>query len=1009
MLGVSALAFAATAWGQARPTTLKIVSGVCEVRNVVYAANTPAELSQPASGTGELTVIVQGHEFKQPGVPFSNVVTDASGKVTALAISLAEPFHLTELLGPGTDLEIPAGQISYVLPDKLTIQGQGTLTTPFRTKSGSPLQATVKSLRGSVDTSGLAKLNLDELALKGEAVQDGLTFPGINIKAAPLNVELRWAPSQNLSWNIKVPTAQVNLGIPGVACEPDYPFRSTVTNLAVNQDATVSFDEANITAGNGFKVGEASGFDLTIQGGKVRMVNSIPVFTAVVVDVTLPQGVTEDANNSTNRAKITGLTVSIDGGLLVSADQITGAQATPKFKVGGIRFSVSGFGLDLSNTQSLAGAQGPAAAPAWMGLSIKDGTASVPVGTEPLTLSCKDFLVEAQGVTGTATLAPGDRKLGGFTLKGSSGQFALVRNQITKGDLTGKVGLTGLGEIDASTTFDLEGHVAFAVSSTQPLKFGSVGVNIDQLKGQYDSGFLVLSGELGLDTTRIQALPDGFKQLKIGITDMRVDPTGKLHLPAGGFITFPDPKPVEVGPLGIEVRRIGFTTENDKLASVTFSGGACLKGLNDVLPIAGELDFEGLTISDNNGTPKAELGGIGFEAEMPGIGKIGASLARLNSDALPQGAAATEDVFAGDATLVLTCLPVGNVGIGLEFMVAPARPAFFIGGNVQLPTPILVQIPPAPPAIPTPIPLFHIMGFSGGFGFNVATIGEGQGRITDPLTQLKLQNGGGLLQIGLLLADPIPGAPGHLWWADTALTGTINPVTIDLTARAVFLDPGNPVFFDDIADWQKLDRIASIFLNIDFTTPAFTIGGDADLTFPSRSANLIAASGEAKMRVAADESFLRVGWREAGQKPLKVSFAQAFEGVADISAKAGLEIVLPKFDSQGRVTRAATAGLYLDAIAKIQVPGALIDGRLLGELGLNGVGSTSGFNADGKVALSAIVDFGLFSASAESDLNAFFNTASHRDELFLSGSVKGKAGPFEGSVPFSLALPVKKT
>ena len=162
------------------------------------------------------------------------------------------------------------------------------------------------------------------------------------------------------------------------------------------------------------------------------------------------------------------------------------------------------------------------------------------------------------------------------------------------------------------------------------------------------------------------------------------------------------------------------------------------------------------------------------------------------------------------------------------------------------------------------------------------------------------------------------------------------------------------------------------------------------------------------MRVAPDESFLRIGWKEAGQKPLKVTFAQAFEGVADISAETGLEILLPKFDGQGRVTRAASAALFFDAVAKIDVPGALIDGRLLGELGLNGVGSTSGFNADGTISLTAIVDFGLFSASAESSLSAFFNTSGHRDELFMSGSVKGKAGPFEGSVPFSVSLPVKK-
>jgi hypothetical protein len=334
--------------------------------------------------------------------------------------------------------------------------------------------------------------------------------------------------------------------------------------------------------------------------------------------------------------------------------------------------------------------------------------------------------------------------------------------------------------------------------------------------------------------------------------------------------------------------------------------------------------------------------------------------------------------------------------IGLEFLVAPnlsepLKSAFFVGGNVTIPA-ILIQTPPTPSS--PPIPLFNIVGFSGGFGLNVAPKQAGVGLIKEPENQLKPLPGSMLLQAGILLADPAPGpATGKIWWADTTLTLTINPVTVDLTARASFLDMQGYDFLS-LSEWKERDRIAEVYMNLDLGTPAFTVGGSADLTFPTRAANLAKAEGEAQLRIAKNEAYIRIGWEEAGQKPLKLTFLEAFEGIADISAQAGMEIDF----------KAASAEMFLEIVAEISVPGAEIDGKIDGSLTLKNIGKEE-FNATGTLGISASVDFGFFSARGEGRLDAQFNTPGHRKELYLKGTISGEVAGFEGSA--SVELPLK--
>ena len=333
-------------------------------------------------------------------------------------------------------------------------------------------------------------------------------------------------------------------------------------------------------------------------------------------------------------------------------------------------------------------------------------------------------------------------------------------------------------------------------------------------------------------------------------------------------------------------------------------------------------------------------------------------------------------------------------GIGVKFLIAPEKGAWFIGGSVETP-PILVSVP----AAPSPIPIFTVNGFAGGLGYNVAIAPSANGRITDPSNELVFTEGSLLMQIGVLLADPVVAAPGRIWWADTALTINVNPIVVDLTARMAFLDVEGARYID-LDEWEQLDRIARASMTIDTRNSSFRIGADAEFFLPARNFSLLEVTGEAELKIAPREAYFRLGWTKAGQKPLRVRFAQVAGEFAEISASLGMELV---FDLSNRNRMSTSGAMEFDARAVIEASGIRIGGGLNGELDFRGLG-TANLTADGTLTLWGEADFGFFTAYGEASLDANLN----RDRLRLVGTLKGRAGVFEGETGIELVLPTKK-
>lgn len=970
LLGLATLLLAAPAASQTRPSTLALLPGVVTLENVQYAAGTSPDLTQPAAGTCRLVVTAGGFTVGRDGVTFTNLLFDAQGQLQGVVFTLDQKL---EVPIAGATIEIPSGEIRWRMPDGLSFAGPGVVTFPFRNPDGTPITARAGSMR-ALTQGGATQLALDSLILQGPAGTNGVAFPGVRIAAAPWNLKATWTGSAAATWEVTFPTARVFMGIPGLASAPE-PIEASATNLRIKHTGDVSFDSATLAADRIITPVQLPGFTIKIRSGTVAMTNSVPSFQAIVADLTFPPGVTNVAG--TGPAILLGLDLNLNAGLVLDIPKSFEA------RIGEIRLASTSMALDLSNAVAPGGPIPPdVGRPSWMGVWFKVGTLRVPLGTNTVEVQLGKFFVDAHGLSGETTVSSGipSLDLEGFGLTVSQLKLGFLRSQIVSGTLAGRIGVPRIGNLDARVEFSLRGLEAIALRSANPLDLSDeLGLSLRNVKGSLALGetpaMLRLSGTLKLNDP----------SLETKVSNLRIDGAGRIYLPEEGVLTLNDPAVVHLGVLDVEVRRVGFTSPNGlDLEAVSFTGTARLTNAIEGMSLGGEIDLEHFTVKPGppGQPPAVEIGGLGIEAQIPQLGTIGASLKM--SDDLP-GFQGTQ-VLYGDAVLALE--PLNNVGLNVTFLVAPDRQAWFIGGDAMLPEPVRVDIPATP--APTPmIPLFQIKGFLGGFGLNVAPLqsGPGIGPIKEPEIELKYSGGTVMGQAGLMLAEYAAG--DRVWWADATLTATFNPTMFDLTGRMALLDLAGVTGFPSNSQWRERDRIARVFVNLDLDArPSFSMGGDLDMNFPTRSFALVDASGEALMRFASvspnkTEAYLRVGcwWCDDPQRAMRIRVAAALEDYVELSGKVGMNLDFTDMSGEMRFD------------TKVEFKPIKVDGTMKGTLTFSGVRSGE-LTASGRLRVDAVADFDVVEASVKGEI-AVRCTPSR---VTFDGTLAGKVGFFEGEV-----------
>lgn len=963
-----------------RPTTVALLPGVIEIRSITYTPDTLPDITKPAAGSGEMVLMVGGVTIPKPGVTFTNLLTDANGKLIGIGLPADKP--ITYDIPGGVKLRIPSGQTDVLASGELRSQGKGELRFPFRSDNGQPVTAEVDSFSGGVN-SGAGNLTLKGIRFNNLVAREGLGVPGLRIQTQSADYALSWQGSNPAKWKLAFLRTTVNVALPGLPAEPALPVRCQVQDLTVDQDGNADFSEVSVETNGKLTLPELAGFEITVKGGKVAYSGGMPRFSQFTADVQFPKEIA--SNRRGDPLKLPNVGLDFDRGTL--------AEIREKFSafISELEIEVDRAVLDLSTTVAPSQPQGRAVNPAWQGLWITSGSCRLPVAAEKPKVDVKDLFIDGLGLSGEVGLTLTNVTLDGFKMESGRGALAFVNSQLSKGEFAGDFQVPTIGKVGAKVSFGVDGKYLIRATA-EKIEFKELGASLTKLKGTLTNSKLVLSGELGFDASFVNAqtsagMPVELGRVKFGVEDFAVGSDGKVFLPESGWVTFADPVELDFKAFLVEVRQVGFTSANNKITSIDFAGGARLAKALDGLPASGGLDFEGFKVGTRDGNPFFEIGGIELELEIPSIGSVSGSLFR---EKLP----GFGDTLYGDADLKLTALGDMAGGIGVKFLIAPEKGAWFIGGSVETP-PILVSVP----AAPSPIPIFTVNGFAGGLGFNLAISPTANGRITDPANELVYTPGSLLMQIGVLLADPVVAAPGRIWWADTALTINVNPIVVDLTARMAFLDVEGARYID-LDEWEQLDRIARASMTIDTRNSSFRIGADAEFFLPARSFSLLEVTGEAELKIAPREAYFRMGWTKSGQKPLRVRFAQVAGDIAEISASLGMELV---FDLSSKTRMTTSGAMEFDARAVIETSGIRVGGGLNGELEFRGLG-TANLTADGTLTLWGEADFGFFTAYGEASLDASLN----RDRLRLTGILKGRAGVFEGETDIELVLPTKK-
>lgn len=982
-----------------RPTQVWLAPGLIELRGINYTSNTPADPAQPAAGTATMVVTVSGMpEVQKPGVTFTNLViakqVGAVGhtQVTGISVPLDAPltFPITDV--PASTLVIPSGILTVRSAGSVELSGVATLTLPLRNSDGTPVTAEARGFRVVV-TDGGGEFVLDAMSLKGVAAQQGLRLPPVTVRPHSFKYTAKWATGGPLSWSLLFPKVDVAMELPGLPAEQQTPLdaKADVASLTVDQDGQISFDRATVSARAAIKPVVVPGLEINSVSATVSMTAGVPRFESFACDITLPPYIT-DASGNAARVRVPNMDLSGEGPIAEIATNLD-------LRCGQLTLAVRNFTLDMSFSAKPQALDLPAAfaLPVWRGIYFKDGDITLPVPGGPgVKLALKDFAIEGGGLSGLARTQMPRLTVQGFMLSDAIAELSLLRNKIVRGVIGGTIDIPGIGTLGGRFELSGNGPMGFAVDvSRQPdLGFPALGLKLRELRVRTEGQRLSLSGKMDFSPPTGLPLPPGLKlgNVSFSIAELQVDGAGKVYLPEGGRIDLPDPATIDLALFEAEVRSLAFTASGGVLKSVTFSGAGRLKGDLPNLPIGGEMDFEGFTIGAPERTgrlPTFDIGGLSISAEIPQVGELRASLG------VATNVNGFESALYGGAEIKLTCLGEGGSiggGGGLSFLVAPKEMAWFVGGRAEfVSSPVLVQVPATPTS--PPVPLFHICGFAGGFGVNVEPVQPGIGPIITPIEQLKHSRGSVLFQAAMLVADPVIGAPGKVWWGDVTLTATLEPVTIDLTGRVAFMDvAGSPRWLDD-SDFDLLDRRAKAYMNIDFERRRMLVGAEVDLCFPLREKqyNLLAFSGEGLLTLDSEGLVLAVGWEDSGQKPVKVQFAKAFEEKVVISGKMGMRVAV-----RGG---ASTAQLYMKAKADFSPSNIPLKMTMSGALDAKKLG-TDDFEADGRLRFEGTADLELIQVEVDGRVRVRLNN----DRMRLSGTARGSVGGLEQKVEFDVRL-----
>jgi hypothetical protein len=1004
------------------------------MNSIAYTSQAPDNLA----GTGTLVIRIGSTTLPGiPNVPFSHVSVDNQGRANGLTYVFTNELDIPSIFGSGVGLSVGNGtKLGFVVTPTPSLQLSGgalAAILPFRDSSGNApklqLQAAI-----SLAENGEIAIDAQNASLTADTMSGGLKLPGCVVQASPMNLHYHHFPAGKPDeFTLTIPSATIAVNLPDLISQDEAPLALDAQNLSIDQDGLVSFNASLNNANLQIPLAQPMGFMLTVKSAQFSMKNSQPQTVSLTCDITLPPSLTSTNGGS---GTIPDVTLSYNFATAMhpadeaaalskhigSADcGISGDNLFASFTLqDDISLTWNGLGIklpakstvivDFSSTKGDPQEKDPATGqplPAsWRGIFIQHAKLTLPSSFQnngqSVQIDVQNFYIDQNGVSGTVSTQfaqnpKQDPNQNGVTLGRTSItlndlSLDIGRNRIQDCRFDGSLTLPQFGGQNAqaggqnaqqsgaalklSGSFSSTGDISLAVEADQTLSSNvfpcSLHISQAKVEKQSDTTWsFTITGQLQFDSTKAGKLSG----TTLDLTDLEIDSNGKFKL-GGAWLNLNNPYDLALGPAELEIRQVGFGTDNIHGLWIGVTGNVKLSG---DLPISVQGNFDGIKFYQDK---TVSLGSIAVDCEIKHLVHVEGEISFHDPDNVNYH----DDYLDGNISLSLDCLGAGT-GFSAEFLVA--KNAWFVGAGIQFP----------------PIPLgssgLAIGGFSGAIGHNVKPAPNGpQSGIPYadyklvPLDDQAIANGQSswLFSAGVRLET----VDQTTFWGDFALTVTTNPLTIDLHGNGYLLDA---VDAQIPADPSKHDRVVTgdIYLNPSQATFQASLG--ADINIPSRQTDIIHAGGQIVLHIDPHTQYLHIGGPIHADVPnhqlqidnpieidlLNIASVQGAADIDFVNGKPSFAAALlwkAGFHSSGSVDFGIT--LSYDVSASAYAEAYL-------SLGYQNEPTFGGFvalGASASVTLSA--DFG-FLGSATVGLSAYFNgflgVQYQNNQLTASGDV----------------------
>ncbi|CCW35305.1 hypothetical protein CTKA_02610 [Chthonomonas calidirosea] len=981
------------------------------MNNITYTSQAPDNLA----GTGSVVIRVGSTTLPPiPNVPFSHVSVDSSGRANGLTYVFNNEQDVPNIFGSGVGLSIGIGtKLAFVLQPTPSLQLSGgafAAILPFRDSNGNApklqLQSTV-----SLSENGEITIDAQNASLTKDTSAGGIKLPGCTVQASPMNLHYHhYASGSNKpdEFTLTIPSATIAVNLPDIVTQDEAPLTLDAQNVSIDQDGLVSFNASLNNANIYIPLAQPMGFGLTVTSAQFSMKNSQPQTVSLTCDITLPPSLSTTNNTS---ATIPNVKLSYNfANAMLPEDRAVALNrhiGTSNCGVGGdnlfasvqlpqeIDLTWNGLGLtlptgstvvvDFSSTKGDPAEKDPATGqplPAsWRGIFIQQATLTLPSAFQnngqPAKVQVQNFYIDQNGVSGAVSLNNVNvDKVGSVNITLNDLAFDIGHNRIQDCRFDGNMKLPSLGgNLGLSGSFSNTGDVSLAIEADQTIQSQDFPCSLHISQGKVekqpnDKWIFALTGQI-----QFNGNASVLSNATLDLTDLEVGSDGHFQL-GGAWLNLNNPYDISLGPAELEIRQLGFGTDQQKGMWIGLTGNVKLSG---DLPISVQGNFDGIKFYQH-GPPS--LGSIAVDCEIQHLVHVSGQVDFHKPDP-PHGY--NDSYLDGQVSLTLECLGSGT-GFQAEFLVA--KHAWFVGAGIQLPQPI-----------PLGSSGLGLGGFMGAIGHNVKSangVTSGIPKVDQlvPLSDQEIANGqtSWIFCAGIRLET----MDQNTFWGDFTLTVSTNPLVIDLHGNGYLLDPVDNNHIP--ADPSKHDRVLIGDIYINPSAATFQASLAADINIPSRDHKIIHAGGQIVLHIDPNTQYLHLGGpihADVGQYQLQIDNPIEIDLLNFASVKAAVDIdhtndsfsfaaaldVEAGFHSSGSVGWGITLDYDVSASAYF---------KAYVSIGYNNGLTFGGFVAAGasaSIELSAHIVFATVSAGLSAYLNGALGIQYQNDQLTASGDL----------------------